>query len=103
MYKLYNYSLIIIFVTALVVFLLLFFVSAPYGKFRRKGWGPTVSAKWAWMIMEFLSPALMVDFFLTAERKSLPSEDPGQAILCGIVLQMIKFRRWCGHAAAAWG
>jgi hypothetical protein len=72
MFKLYNYSLITIFATAVIVFLLLFFVSAPFGKFRRKGWGPAVSAKWAWMIMEFLSPALIVYFFLTAESLSLP-------------------------------
>ena len=72
MYKLYNYSLIIIFASAVVVFLLLFFISAPYGKFSREGWGPAFRAKWAWMIMEFLSPALIVYFFLTAERKSLP-------------------------------
>jgi len=73
MYILYNYSLIIVFATAVIVFILLFFISAPYGKFRREGWGLTVRAKWAWMIMEFLSPALMVYFFLTAESLSLPA------------------------------
>ena len=72
MYKLYNYSLLIIFATAVVVFVLLFFVSAPYGKFRRKGWGLTIRAKWAWLIMEFLSPALILYFFITADQKNIP-------------------------------
>ena len=73
MYKLYNYSLFAIFSLAIIVFILLFFVSAPYGKFRRKGWGLTIRAKWAWMIMEFLSPALMTLFFITSNKKSIPA------------------------------
>jgi 3-oxo-5-alpha-steroid 4-dehydrogenase 1 len=61
--KLYSFSLIIIFSFAAVILLLLFYISAPYGKFLRKGWGPTIHSKWAWMIMEFPSPALMIIFF----------------------------------------
>ena len=45
MYKLYNYSLIIIFATAVVVFLLLFFISAPYGKFSAERLGPGCQGK----------------------------------------------------------
>jgi 3-oxo-5-alpha-steroid 4-dehydrogenase 1 len=60
----YNYSLILTFGFAVIVFVLLFYVNAPYGKFLRKGWGPTVHSKWAWMIMEIPSPALMVIFFI---------------------------------------
>jgi len=70
--ELYKISLIILFGTAALVFILLFFVSAPYGKFLRKGWGPSIPSKWAWMIMEFPSPALMTLFFILSPAKSLP-------------------------------
>jgi steroid 5-alpha reductase family enzyme len=68
----YKYSIILILSLAAVTFVLLFFISAPYGKFSRKGWGPAIKSKWAWMIMEFPSPALMLIFFLTSSQKSIP-------------------------------
>jgi protein-S-isoprenylcysteine O-methyltransferase Ste14 len=69
---LYKYSIILIFCFALIVFILLFFISAPYGKFSRKGWGPAIKSKWAWMIMEFPPPFLMILFFITSDIKTLP-------------------------------
>lgn len=66
----YKASLASIFISAAAVFVLLFFISAPYGRFRRKGWGPTISSRWAWMVMEFLSPALMAFFFIVSEGKN---------------------------------
>lgn len=69
---LYKYSIILIFSFALIVFVLLFFISAPYGKFSRKGWGPSIKSKWAWMIMEFPSPFLMTIFFITSDNKTFP-------------------------------
>lgn len=72
MTELYKISIYLIFIFAAIVFVLLFFVSAPYGKFLRKGWGKAIKSKWAWMIMEFPSPALMVYFYLTSANKSVP-------------------------------
>jgi len=69
---LYKYSIILIFSFAVLVFFLLFFISAPYGKFSRKGWGPSIKSKLAWMIMEFPSPFLMTLFFITSATKTLP-------------------------------
>jgi hypothetical protein len=68
----YNYSLLVIFIFAAGVFFILFYISAPYGKFLRKGWGPVLRSKWAWMVMEFPSPALMILFFIIAGTKSIP-------------------------------
>lgn len=67
----YNFALWLIFGFAAIVFILLFFISAPYGKFRREGWGPEIKSKWAWLTMEFLSPALIVLFFILSEKKSI--------------------------------
>jgi len=68
---LYNLSTLLIFGTAMLIFILLFFISAPYGKFHRKGWGISVKSKWAWMFMELPSPVLMTLFFLYAPDRGL--------------------------------
>ena len=43
---------------ALQAFVLLLLVNAPYGRFARAGWGPTMSTRRAWIIFE--SPAVVV-------------------------------------------
>lgn len=43
---------------AALTFALLFFVTAPYGRHGRQGWGPTMPTRWAWVVME--SPAVLV-------------------------------------------
>lgn len=42
---------------ALVTFLVLTFVTAPYGRHHEGGWGPTMPARWGWVVME--SPAVI--------------------------------------------
>jgi len=81
--NIYNYSILLIFAFSLIVFAILFFISAPYGKFSRKGWGPVIKSKWAWMLMEFASPSLMLIFFIISDNKSLP--------------QIIFLVLWLGH------
>lgn len=49
----------------------LFFVSAPYGKHSRPGWGPLVNSKAAWILME--TPAVLVPlaiFFVSGIRSA---------------------------------
>lgn len=40
-----------------LTFVSLLFITAPYGRHGRQGWGPTMPARWAWVIME--SPAVI--------------------------------------------
>lgn len=37
---------------AVLVFVALFFISAPYGRHARTGWGPSVSSRIGWVLME---------------------------------------------------
>jgi steroid 5-alpha reductase family enzyme len=67
----YKVSIAVILFFAVLVFFLLFYVTAPYGKFLREGWGPGIRSAWAWMIMESPSPLLMTFFFLTSGTRGL--------------------------------
>jgi len=54
------------FIMAVIIFVFLIFITAPYGRFQRKGWGPSISSKFAWIIMEFPSFALPLLFMFTS-------------------------------------
>lgn len=43
---------------AVTTFIILRFVTAPYGRHTRGNWGPTISNRWGWIIME--SPTLVM-------------------------------------------
>ncbi len=49
---------VLMFGLALLTFLSLQLVSAPYGRHGRSGWGPTIASRTAWIVME--SPAVVV-------------------------------------------
>ena len=52
----------------LSIFVLLFFIWAPYGRHKRKGWGPDLDDRIAWFLMEAPSAILMAIYFLASER-----------------------------------
>ena len=58
----------IMFIVGIVVFVSLYFVDAGYGKMRSEKWGPTMSNKAGWFLME--APVFLVVFYLY--MKSLP-------------------------------
>lgn len=55
---LYVWLVLLLFSLAALTFILLLWVDAPYGRFARTGWGPTMPARTAWVVFE--SPAVFV-------------------------------------------
>ncbi len=53
---------------AVVTFILLQFVTAPFGRHARSGWGPMVRNKWGWMWMEMPSFVLILAALLLGSR-----------------------------------
>lgn len=46
------------------IFISLFFIVAPYGRHMRKGWGPALDSRLAWIIMEAWSPIIFALCFI---------------------------------------
>jgi 3-oxo-5-alpha-steroid 4-dehydrogenase 1 len=55
-------------IVAIAVVPYLLWRPAPYGRHSRKGFGPPVGARLAWVLMEAPSPLLMVVFFMLGRR-----------------------------------
>lgn len=53
---------------AAVVFIVLFFVTAPFGRHTTTQWGPSINNKLGWFIMEMPSLAIMTYFLLWGSR-----------------------------------
>ena len=56
--------------TAVLVFISLFFVDAGYGKFYTNKWGPAVHNKLGWVMMEAPSFILMLAFYIAWADKA---------------------------------
>ncbi len=52
---------------AIIIFFLLFFVKAPFGRHSSLNWGPMINARLAWLIMELPSPAVFSYFYFTGQ------------------------------------
>ena len=64
-------------------FLILFFITAPYGRHNKK-MGPMMSGKWGWIIQEMISPLIFGYFFLIGDSIKSPE-------------MWIFFILWIGH------
>ena len=69
----YNFILLPFTITGLITFFVLLKVTAPYGKFSQKSWGPTMSYKLGWVLQEIISLITFTYFFTTGtiENKSI--------------------------------
>ena len=67
----YNGLLSIWLVLATAIFGLLFFINAPYGRYFRKGWGPTIDNKLGWLTMESVAAFLFAYFFILGNEFSI--------------------------------
>ena len=56
-FELINYIWIGLAITVFLA-LVIFKIKTPYGRHTNKNWGPMISNKWGWFIMEF--PALII-------------------------------------------
>jgi len=64
----YNGLLMGWFVLAVLIFIVLFYVVAPYGRHVRRGWGLAVSNRLGWIVMESLSPLVFVACFVFGDN-----------------------------------
>lgn len=56
----YNIALIVMLALAIISFVYLQFITAPYGRHAKQNWGPNIANHWGWVLME--SPAVL--FFI---------------------------------------
>jgi len=57
-------------VVAVIVFVTMFFITAPFGRHTSEKWGPMINNKLGWVIMEFPSLAIMVYFLFWGSRST---------------------------------
>jgi 3-oxo-5-alpha-steroid 4-dehydrogenase 1 len=64
----YRAILALEFALAAATFVALRFVTAPYGRHERAGWGPTIPARAGWLVMESPAALLFLAFWLAGDR-----------------------------------
>jgi 3-oxo-5-alpha-steroid 4-dehydrogenase 1 len=75
---------------AAVVFVVLFFIPAAYGRHTRAGWGPLMSTRLSWIIMESTSLLVFATCMLLGSR----SITPASGILGALWLGHYLHRAW---------
>lgn len=64
----YNYLIIGWFILAAIVFISLFFFTAPYGRHTRRGWGPSLNNTLGWVVMELGAPLMFAACFVLGSQ-----------------------------------
>jgi 3-oxo-5-alpha-steroid 4-dehydrogenase 1 len=65
----YDWLIIASFALAAIVFIALFFITAPYGRHSRSGWGLTISDRLGWIIMESFSVLIFLYCYIVGDFK----------------------------------
>jgi protein-S-isoprenylcysteine O-methyltransferase Ste14 len=68
----YAYALALVVVFGVITFPILFFITAPYGRHQRAGWGPVLPATLAWVVMEAPAPLAFLYVFFRSEHATRP-------------------------------
>jgi 3-oxo-5-alpha-steroid 4-dehydrogenase 1 len=68
----YHWLVIAWIALAIVTFVALLFVTAPYGRFTRGGWGPRINARWGWILMESPSLITFVVLYAIGDQRGNP-------------------------------
>lgn len=68
--ELYEWALVAMFVFAILTVLSLVFVTAPYGRHTRRGWGPQLPSRVGWIVMESPSALLFLWIFFQGEHRT---------------------------------
>jgi protein-S-isoprenylcysteine O-methyltransferase Ste14 len=67
--ELHGWAVRVEFLLAAITVIVLVFVAAPYGRYERRGWGPTLPARLGWILMELPAVALFAAFFFTGDHR----------------------------------
>jgi len=60
----FNLLILLMLISALIVFIVLIFISAPYGKLVNDKWGPVINNKLGWFLMEVPTIIIYVFFYI---------------------------------------
>lgn len=80
----YQILLIAWFVLGAGTFASLFFITAPYGRHARAGWGANIGDRWAWVLMELPGVVVLLLCFLLCPRPH-------------VLLDWVFLALWEGH------
>jgi protein-S-isoprenylcysteine O-methyltransferase Ste14 len=68
--EIFNILLAALFAVSVLVFMILFFLKAPYGRFTRKNWGLRINPKVAWLVMEAPAFFTIIYCFLIRDNQN---------------------------------
>jgi len=80
--RVHEWATLSLFALGAISLVALIFISAPYGRHARKGWGPTVGNRLGWIVMESPAVLVFVALFLLGAR----SDELVPRLLCGLWL-----------------
>ena len=87
---------------AVITFVVLLFRVAPYGRHTTKTAGPTLSHRLGWVVMETVSPLMLVSVAWMATRGDLFELSQGHLVLFGLWVGHYVYRAWVYPYLARW-